>query len=243
MLPVHRWFLFGLGALLSCAAWAQAAPAQAELDESKIPEWVKRQARSPYKVIIESNSVKAKPAPAKEDNSTKKAVKKAPARPAASVPAPAAVAADKRSPPALATPVATPASQNAGAAEAPAAEPGADSATPPDPDATINNDTATAAATLSAPAAVAAAAEPPPLTLIKRVEPALTTDLLDSRLNTAKVVVAFTVNPNGEVSNVFVAESSDRRLNRSVLRAVQAWVYAPIPKPREHRVSFAFKME
>ena len=70
-----------------------------------------------------------------------------------------------------------------------------------------------------------------------------TADLLDGRLATAKVVVAFTVTTSGEVANLSVASTSDPRLNRSVLRAVQAWRYAPIPEPREHMVSFAFSVE
>ena len=89
----------------------------------------------------------------------------------------------------------------------------------------------------------AAAAEPPPLTLLKRVEPVLAPDLLDSRLNSAKVVVAFTVTASCEVSNLSIASTTDSRLNRAVLRALQAWRYAPIPEPREHMVSFVFATE
>ena len=230
MLPVFRWCLCGLGVLWSCAALAQTATPQPEVDESKIPEWVKRQARSPYKVIIDSNSVKAKPAPPKEDASAKLAVKKSPVKSAA----PAASEADKTQP--LAATAAASPSPNANTARsaAPDASPAAVSA----PEAPT--------AALPEPAALqarSAPAEPPPLTLVKRVEPTLSADLLDSRLNTAKVVVAFTVTTSGEVANLSVASTTDSRLSRSVLRAVQAWRYAPIPEPREHMVSFAFATE
>ncbi len=230
MLPVFRWCLCGLGVLSSCAALAQTATPQPEVDESKIPEWVKRQARSPYKVIIESNAVKAKPAPPKDDASAKAAVKK----PALKTAAPAASEAEKT--PTLATNAAAPASPNANVARSAAAD--ASPAAVPAPE--------TPNAALPEPAALlarSAPAEPPPLTLVKRVEPTLSADLLDSRLNTAKVVVAFTVTTSGEVANLSIASTTDTRLSRSVLRAVQAWRYAPIPEPREHMVSFAFATE
>jgi len=245
MLPVFRWCLCGLGALWSCAALAQAAASQPEVDESKIPEWVKRQARSPYKVIIDSTAVKAKPAPAKEDTSAKTLAKKPP--PKAAVPAPAE-GADK-SPALAAAPSAAPTSNAARPATGePALGNTATSVVAPATAAPLPP-TATAPANNAAPrepdtrTARLAPAEPPALTLVKRVEPTLTADLLDGRLNTAKVVVAFTVNPNGEVSNLSVASTTDPRLNRSVLRAVQGWRYAPIPEPREHMVSFAFSTE
>jgi len=82
-----------------------------------------------------------------------------------------------------------------------------------------------------------------PLTLLRRVEPVLSPDLLDDRLNTASVVVAFTVNPDGEVVNLSVASTSDSRLNRSVLRAVKDWRYAPIETPRQHTVRFSFETQ
>ena len=235
MLPVFRWCLCGLGALSSCAALAQVAASQPEVDESKIPEWVKRQARSPYKVIIESNAVKAKPAPAaapaKDDASAKAAAKKPPVKTAT----PAAPGADKPAPP-LASNTAGSTSTRPLASTAPA-EP-TEALQPP-----VSESVALPAATAAALPSRAVLTEAAPLTLVKRVEPTLTADLLDGRLATAKVVVAFTVTTSGEVANLTVASTSDPRLNRSVMRAVQAWRYAPIPEPREHMVSFAFSTE
>ena len=230
MLPVHRWFLCGLGALSSCAAFAQTAVAQPEVDESKIPEWVKRQARSPYKVILESNTVRAKPVTPKDDDSAKRAVKKLPLKTATTA------AESTRPSPTTAevAPAPAPAPTNTGTTSVPL---------PPTLQAQEAPVESAAVPELSKLSAVVLPSEPPPLTLVKRVEPVLAAELLDSRLNTAKVVVEFTVNANGEVVNPSVASTSDSRLNRSVLRAVQAWRYAPIPATREHRVSFAFTTE
>ncbi len=222
MLPVFRWCLCGLGALWSCAVWAQSATPQPEIDESKIPEWVKRQARSPYRVIIDSNLVKAKPAAPKEDAGAKTVAKKPPLK--------------------TAPPLAGNTDTSTTVSALPLVAPETAVETAAAPQLSVESTVAPAAAVVAL-SAQAAAAEPPPLTLLKRVEPVLTPELLDSRLNSAKVVVAFTVTASGEVSNVSIASTTDSRLNRAVLRALQAWRYAPIPEPREHRVSFAFATE
>ena len=198
--------------------WAQGATPQPEVDESKIPEWVKRQARSPYKVIIDSNTVKAKPVAPKEDAGTKTAAKKPPLKTA----------------PPLTSNTATSTTLTAQPLVAPAAA----VETAAEPQLSVESTVAPAAAAVALQAQ-AAAAEPPPLTLLRRVEPALSSDLL----NSAKVVVAFTVTASGEVSNLSIASTTDSRLNRAVLRALQAWRYAPIPEPREHMVSFVFATE
>jgi TonB family protein len=217
MLPVHRCSLRLLGMLLSGAALAQTV--QPEVDESKLPEWVKRQARSPYKVIIESDLVRTKPA-ARKVEQTPKTVANNPttsAPAAAAKPASASTAFGPAS--AVSVSPAVAATQQPAAAE-------------PAPEASRVE-----TAGLAVPSAPR---ELTPLILVNRVEPAVSTDLIDSRLNTARVVLAFTVNTSGEVSNLSVVSTTDTRLNRSVLRAVQAWRYAQIPEPREHMVSFAF---
>jgi TonB family protein len=239
MLPVFRWCLCALGVLWSCAVSAQGATPQPQVDESKIPEWVKRQARSPYKVIIESNTVKAKPAAPKEESVAKPAAKKPPVKTAVI----ATPEADKAGPAVTGnTGASTPTSAaTAQPLAAPAAAVGTAAVPPPQTPASEGLVAATAApATLSARAAPN---QPPPLTLLKRVEPVLSRDLLDSRLNSARVVAAFTVTASGEVSNLSIASTTDSRLSRAVLRALQGWRYAPIPEPREHMVSFAFATE
>lgn len=274
MLPLHRWLVGTVGVLMSTGALAQAAATPPIVDESKLPEWVKRQARSPYKVIIESSTAKARtpvagtgsaaPAVSKDDSAARLAKKATPAAVAAAVAAAAAVA----------TPAAEPADASSTTAVAPTATPEAvtpgndlraAAAAPPimanpanladmSPPTSLPADTATLQlATAIAPSSAAAAAAKPvtaaatlpapeqsPLTLLNRVEPEFASDLVNDRLNQANVVVAFTVRADGEVVNVSVASSSDPRLNRSVLRAVRAWRYAPIDAPREHSVRFAF---
>lgn len=246
----HRWCFSVLGVMLGGGALAQTV--QPPIDESKLPEWVKRQARSPYKVIIESNAAPARPAASKPDEGTKHAVVavKKPTAPAAVT---AAAATPK--PSAGAAGDAATATQSAKSPIAPAAdaaivttfapaspEPVGEALASPK-DAVIEiapRANATGAAGAAAPTALRGRVA---LTLLNRVEPVLTADLIDSRLDSANVVVAFTVNENGEVIDPSIAGSTDKRLNRSVLRAVKAWRYGPIAEPREHRVSFAFKSE
>ena len=116
MLPVFRPLACWLGALVSGVALAQGAAALPEVDESKLPEWVKRQARSPYKVIIDSSTVRARPAAAsKEDNSARQAKK------AALAAAPAApLSASPSAPPAALRTAPTAAPADAPATPAPA---------------------------------------------------------------------------------------------------------------------------
>ena len=270
MLPLHRWFVCALGVLMSASALAQAAAAAPTIDESKLPEWVKRQARSPYKVIIESGAARARTPVSvpKEDNAARLAKKAAMAAAAVAGAAPVAVPAiAKPDPPATAGPAptvspeaVTPGSElrdTDAALTRPETVPGvskltlieARSATLQLATATANT-AVTAAATSAATAAANTAAttvtlpapapELSPLTLLNRVEPAFPPDLVNDRLNQANVVVSFTVKAGGEVVNVSFASTSDSRLNRSVLRAVRAWRYAPIDAPREHSVRFAF---
>ena len=231
------------------SAPAPAAAAAPIVDESKLPEWVKRQARSPYKVIIESQVVKPKPSPSatqstKDDEAARRVAKKA--TPAA-LPADM-IAADKARPVAgseavSAPPVATPDSGNTvGAVGAVAAV--AAVARPMPTAAPVIEQTLAAARPLlpeplSAPV-LAAPPEPPPLQLLDGGDPVIPADAFDNQRSRAEVVVRFTVTPNGEVSKLTVMSSNNARLNRSVLRAVQGWRYAPIAAAREHNVSFAF---
>ena len=136
--PVDRRLICGLAAFVGNSALAQdvAAPAAPEVDTSKIPEWVKRQAGSPDRIIIESNAVRAtKPAAPKVD-STAKRPQKSVAGPAT----PALASADTRT-------EAPPGSMAANRTTAKGAKP-ADLA----PEAT--NDRATVAAPASEPAAL-----------------------------------------------------------------------------------------
>lgn len=225
------------------SAPAPAAAAAPIVDESKLPEWVKRQARSPYKVIIESQVVKPKPSPSatqatKDDEAARRVAKKA--APAA-LPADV-IAADKARPVAgaeavSAPPVATPDSGNTVGAVAAVARP-MPTAAP-----VIEQTLAAARPLLPEPVSapvLAAPPEPAPLQRLDGGDPVIPPDSFDSQSSRAEVVVRFTVTPNGEVSKLTVVSSNNARLNRSVLRAVQGWRYAPIAAAREHNVSFAF---
>ncbi len=267
MPAVHRWFFCSLGAfacglaLAQTAATPSAAATPPEVDESKIPEWVKRQARSPYKVIIESNAVRgraAAAAAAREEGNGKQAQKKtATAAVQAPAPAPAPAAVEPRVEAAVARTAEPPSRANSVAAVPQAAEPVIETAaalvskpavTPlPNASAAAQQPAAQGQAepepALRVATASAATAGPMPLTLLLRVEPAIPSELIDSKLNSAKVVVTFTVNADGEVVNPSVASTSDPRLNRSVLRAVRDWRYAPIETAREHSIRFEFSMQ
>ena len=264
MLPLHRWLVCAVGVLMSSGALAKAAATPPTIDESQLPEWVKRQARSPYKVIIKSSAARAR-APFAGSASGSVAVPKEDSGARLAKKATAAAAAAP-----MATPPTAKADEPATAAAEPAATPGA--VTPggelrdiaasrpspldlPDHPSTAASiqaasaslqlaiTTPTAAAEKTALAAATLPAPPPepsPLTLLNRVEPAFPPDLVNDRLNQADVLVSFTVKADGEMVNVSVASTSDPRLNRSVLRAVRAWRYAPIDAPREHSVRFAF---
>ena len=264
MLPLYRWFAGAVGVLMSSGALPQAAATPPVIDESKLPEWVKRQARSPYKVIIESSAARTRAPVAgpgsglvsitvpKEVSAARLAKKAMAAAAATPVATPATVEADEpaaaAAPPAATPEVMTPGSELGDTAGPPSAAHMPIPASPPDTSAaaSIQTDSALRQLATVAPTAAAAATlpvpplEPSPLTLLNRVEPAFPPDLVNDRLNQADVLVSFTVKADGEVVNVSVASTSDPRLNRSVLRAVRAWRYAPIDAPREHSVRFAF---
>ena len=244
MVSAQRWLFGAACACVAAGVFAQTAATPPVVDESKLPEWVKRQARSPYKVIIESQTVKPRPQPVKEDEGTRRVVKKA----AHAAPPIEVIAAENASLVSAAEAAATPA--DAGPDRAGATAPAVVARVPPVPtppaepvaEQTLATARPLAPEPVSAPV-LAVPQEPAPLQLLDGGDPVFPADLFDSQRGRAEVVVAFTVNPNGEVSKLAVVSSSNARLNRSVLRAVQGWRYAPIAAPREHRVSFGFTPE
>jgi TonB family protein len=222
----HRWLIgtwfLAMLAGQSGMAGAQDAAKAPDVDESKLPDWIKRQASSPQKVIINSTAVRAKAEPAKPEV--------APARNAHPAP--------PRKPP-LAT---------APSASGPSVQPDATAVapSPPTPSRTTklselpppaNATPAPVAPPEPAPAAAAA----PELVLLNRVDPVLAADLVDVQFGNASVTVAFTIGAQGEIINPQVTASTDRRLNRSVLQAVAEWRYAPVSEPRPHAVTFTFE--
>lgn len=91
--------------------------------------------------------------------------------------------------------------------------------------------------------APAAAARAPraALQLVDYVAPAID-DRTRRRLRTdGEVVLDFTVNADGSVSNLAVRSASDRALEPAALDAVSRWRYQPIASAQAHGVQLVFK--
>ena len=210
----------GLLFSLPCGAQTQppASPASAPSD------YAKRQADSPFRWIMinGANADKKKPATTKQ-------------APAGKDPAVAASAPGRQRPlPTLAERVEVPAlaPANARAGVAPEVVPATPSVTQDAPSAPL------AIAAAQAPAS--AAVEPTPLRLVKRLLPE-PPDRLISADAEDRVLVQFTVQPDGSVSSVKIASSTNTRLNSHVLGAVEQWRYAAIDSPRASQAGFVFR--
>lgn len=154
-------------------------------------------------------------------------------------------------------PVAQPQAQ--GLAAAPAAQTAGQAgqgATPNAGQMAAANEPAAAQLLAVAPAAVPQAprvepkVEPPkpepqaevPLQLLNKVEPEIPRQLV-STLRNGRVLVRFTVQPDGRVSKAEPIETSNKRLSQAAVSAVQQWRFAAIPTPREVTVEVGFRME
>ncbi len=166
-----------------------------------------------------------------------------PAAPVAARPAPklaAAVPAPTPAPaPVVETPTPVVAAAPAPAAPAPAA---------PEPVVAPPPVAAPVAAPVVAPPAIAKAPEPPPqeeeedvpLKVISQGQPVIPRSVLASLNDVGKVMVQFTVETNGSVSNVKVLHSTQRQLNRPTISAVSDWKFEPISEPQVAQIEFAF---
>ncbi|OYU44814.1 MAG: hypothetical protein CFE44_10915, partial [Burkholderiales bacterium PBB4] len=104
-------------------------------------------------------------------------------------------------------------------------------------------------APVAATAAIAKTPPPPPpeeeedtpLKALAQPQPVLPRNIL-STLNVAKVMVRFTVETNGSVSNVEVLRSSNRLLNKPTITAVSSWRFEPIKVSRPAQVEFDFSL-
>lgn len=95
------------------------------------------------------------------------------------------------------------------------------------------------------PEPVVAAPEPEvdeELQVLQQTQPDIPRELRNV-LSTAKVTLAFTVQPSGSVSDVSVVSSSHRRLNRPAQEAVAQWKFAPIRTARAVRVDLEFDLQ
>ncbi|HSV57586.1 MAG TPA: energy transducer TonB [Variovorax sp.] len=100
-----------------------------------------------------------------------------------------------------------------------------------------------AAASMPVPAAAASAkapAEPPALRIVKQVLPEPPERLIASE-GDDRVMVQFIVLPDGSVTGVKVASSTNVRLNPHVVSAVEQWRYAEIEVPRNAQAGFVFR--
>jgi TonB family protein len=128
---------------------------------------------------------------------------------------------------------------------APPAAGGPRMASPPSPSvASLSMAQSPAVASLSIAPAPAIASERPAratLQLVDYVQPAID-DRTRRRLSAdAEVVVDFTVNPDGSVSDLAVRSASDRALEQAAILAVSKWRYQPIASAQAHGVQLVFK--
>ncbi len=111
-----------------------------------------------------------------------------------------------------------------------------------------------AAASAPAPAvtvaaAVPAAAKPPEpveeveteLKLISQAQPSFPRELR-REISKGKVMVKFTVQPDGSVSDASVVSFSNRGLNRPALEAISQWKFEPIQTARTVQVEIEFEL-
>ena len=97
-----------------------------------------------------------------------------------------------------------------------------------------------------APAPVAAAparASRAALQLVDYVAPAIDERTRRRLRADGEVVLAFTVNPDGSVSDLAVRSASDRALEPAALDAVSKWRYQPIASAQAHGVQIVFKRD
>ena len=78
-----------------------------------------------------------------------------------------------------------------------------------------------------------------PLKALAQAQPVIPRNVLAS-LTAGKVMVKFTVEANGSVSNAEVLTSSSRQLNKPTLAAISSWRFEPIKTPRVAQVEFDF---
>lgn len=110
---------------------------------------------------------------------------------------------------------------------------------------------ATAIAPASSPAVAATSKSGPSapaededdeLTILSQTQPDIPREVRNM-LGTAKVAVAFTVQPDGSVQEASVISSTHRRLNRPTLEAVGQWKFAPVRTARNVRVELEFDLQ
>ncbi|MGY4828852.1 TonB family protein [Sphaerotilaceae bacterium SBD11-9] len=220
---LHR-LLFAPGlCLVAFCALAQTTPPPRD---AAAASRAARDADNPMRMIIEASKLKVRirPDPAPEAVAAPAEKRTLPPAPAA-VPKPVPVVAKTVAP----APAPVP---QAAAAEEPRAEV---AAIPPPPPAPVVEKAA------ASPAAPAAALPLLPLKLTQLVEPSLPGSVLRRMRDDIEVVVGFTVNADGTVSNVAVRSSPMKSVDAAVVEAVAQWRYEPIREPRSHAVQLVLR--
>ena len=100
---------------------------------------------------------------------------------------------------------------------------------------------ATAAVAAQAPVAEEPE-EPEELTLIQQVEPEFPRELRNT-VTQGKVLLAFTVQPDGSVSGTSIVSASNRRLGKPAMEAVSKWRFTPIRTARTAQVEIEFNQQ
>lgn len=209
---VSAWKVcFGAGVLAMHALSAHAQPAN--VTDGAPSEAARRQALSPFRMILQNADAPRRAAPAAAP--TPKRVTATPEATAAAAPAPAPVAAVAPSAGAA----------QAAASPAPAEVPKAEQVSAALPSATAQK-----------------APEPPPpieLVPLQQDAPVLNASLRREQLH-GKVMVAFSVKPDGSTADVQVVQTSDRRLNSASVTAVSGWRFRPIRAAQPVEVELVF---
>lgn len=242
-LSIARTFVFIL-----CSAGVLAALAQTTLPP-RDPEAATRAAReadNPMRVIIEASKLKQriKPEgdgfePAPSEKRVPRAAKPASAAaPVAKGPVPSAVEAAKPVPPLPAATAPTLVEKATPPAMASAAS------APPVP--VLAKAAESMPTALGTPAPVLPLPKTPvlpamPLKLAQLVEPSLSSAVMRRMSNDVEVVVGFTVNADGTVSDVAVRSSPLKALEAAVVEAVSQWRYEPIREARAHAVQLVLR--
>ena len=229
---LHRLFALSSFAVIPClvavpTASAQTAPPR---EAAAAASRAAREADNPMRVIIEASKLKVRIKPdgdGSDSSSGEKRVVRAPApRPAA----PASVT-KASGVPAAETPV---------LASKPVPEP------PSMPAQTVARAADSMPTALTTPPPILPAPKPSaqapvPLKLAQLVEPSVPDSTLRRMRNDVQVMVGFTVNPDGSVSDVVIKSNPMKSLDSAILEAVGQWRYNPIGESRTHAVQLVLR--
>lgn len=219
---LHRLSISPTLALVLCAL--SGPPTSAQTVPPRDPAAASRVARdadNPLRVIIEASKLKPRSKPEGDGADAPPAPKRAVRAPKPVASAPVAKAK-------TAAPVAEAAS--AAAAGAP-------------PASTLARAADAVPTGLAVPAPILPSPKPQalPLKLAQLVEPSLPNSLMRRLRSDVEVVVGFTVNADGSVSDVAIRSSPMRALDASIVEAVSQWRYEPIREARAHAVQLVLR--